>query len=92
MHDGKKVIKQSMLVLSKITQYLDAITKLLPKFHNFWSQFSPLLPFINPHLACTKPGAKQAFHTSTSYLSCRSAHKESIATEFAFLGFLFDLL
>ena len=90
MHKDKTVIKQSMLVLPKIIQYLDAITKLLSKFHNFWSSFGTLLPFIYLHHACTKLGAKQTFHTSISYLSCRSTQEECNATEF--VHFLFSML
>ena len=92
MHKGKTVIKQSMLGLPKITQYLDAITNLLSKFHNFWSSFSPLLTFILISHACNKPRAKQIFHTSTSYQSCRSTKEESNATEFVHFGFFCDLL
>ena len=92
MHQGKTVIMQSVLELQKFTQCLNILRKLLSKFYNFWSPFSPLLPFISFKHACKLTRAKQSFHIPPSYPFCISTNKESIATEFAFLGFLCDLL
>ena len=91
MHKGKTVIMQPVLELQKSTQCINILNKLLSKFHNFWSPFSPLLPFISFKHACKLTGAKQSFHIPPSYPFCRSTNMKSIATEFAFLGFLCDL-
>ena len=83
---------QAILGLQTFTQYLNIIRELLSKFHNFWSPFKPPLPFIRFKHACKLTRVKPSFHISPSYPSFRSTRKESISTEFAFLGFFFDLL
>ena len=76
MHKGKTVRMQPVLGLQKSTQCINILRKLLPKFRNFWSPFSPLLPFISFKHACKLIGAKQSFHILPSYPFCRSTNIE----------------